>query len=270
MTFTATVSASPVAPTGTVVFKDGATAFGAGTLSSGTATFSTDSLAPGTHSITAFYLGDSNSTASTSSGLTQTVNSAVPTVTSVSPTSGPAAGGRIVTITGTNFTGATAVSFGGSSAIWFNVGSATSILAKSPAGSGTVDVIVTTPDGTSATGAADQFTYLAAPTVTRSGAAQRPDRGRHRSVTITGTNLTGVTAVKFGGVVATSATNGSTSSAAPRSRQRRQPAIGTVDVTVTTGGGASASGAADKFTSIRQQAGAGFRQWPAMIPIPVR
>ena len=82
-----------------------------------------------------------------------------PTVTSVSPGSGPAAGGTIVTITGANFSGATAVSFGGSSAIWFNVGSATSILAKSPAGAGTVDVTVTTTAGTSGTSAADLFTY---------------------------------------------------------------------------------------------------------------
>ena len=40
--------------------------------------------------------------------------------------------------------------------------SATSMTATSPAGSGTVDITVTTPSGTSATGAADQFVYAAA------------------------------------------------------------------------------------------------------------
>ena len=36
-----------------------------------------------------------------------------PTVTGVSPSSGPMAGGAYVTINGANFTGATSVSFGG-------------------------------------------------------------------------------------------------------------------------------------------------------------
>jgi hypothetical protein len=88
-----------------------------------------------------------------------------PTVTSIAPVSGPGGGGTTVTITGTNFTGATMVAFGGTAATTFTVNSATSIAAISPAGSGTVDVTVTTPAGTSATGAADQFTYARASTV---------------------------------------------------------------------------------------------------------
>ena len=73
-----------------------------------------------------------------------------------------------MTITGTNFTGATAVKFGVTAAASFTVNSATQITATSPAGSaGAVDITVTTPGGTSATGAADQFTYVTpAPTVT--------------------------------------------------------------------------------------------------------
>ena len=81
-----------------------------------------------------------------------------PIVTSVSPTSGPLAGGTTVTITGSGFTGAMAVKFGTNAASFLFV-SATSITAMSPAGSGTVDITVTTPGGTSATGAADQFLY---------------------------------------------------------------------------------------------------------------
>jgi hypothetical protein len=64
-----------------------------------------------------------------------------------------------VTITGTGFTDATAAKFGSTTAKSFTVNSATSITAVSPKGRGTVDVTVTTPAGTSPTGAADQFTY---------------------------------------------------------------------------------------------------------------
>ena len=63
-----------------------------------------------------------------------------------------------MTITGTGFTGATAVDFGTTPATSFTVVSDTTITADSPAGTGTVDVTVTTPGGTSATSSADQFT----------------------------------------------------------------------------------------------------------------
>lgn len=84
-----------------------------------------------------------------------------PTVTGVSPASGPTAGGTRVTVTGTDFTGATAVRFGASAAS-FTVTSPTSITATAPVNAaGTYDVTVTTPSGTSATLAADQYTYIA-------------------------------------------------------------------------------------------------------------
>lgn len=89
-----------------------------------------------------------------------------PTITSISPASGPTAGGTAVTINGNNFTGltgASAVKFGGSNATSYTVNSATQIVATAPPGAGTVDVTVTTPGGTSATSTADQFTYIAAP-----------------------------------------------------------------------------------------------------------
>jgi IPT/TIG domain len=83
-----------------------------------------------------------------------------PAVTAVEPAEGPQTGGATVTITGTGFTGATAVDFGANAAKSFEVESDTSITAESPAGTGTVDVTVTTAEGTSATGAADRFTYV--------------------------------------------------------------------------------------------------------------
>ena len=100
----------------------------------------------------------------TSSGFA--LSAPAPTVTTISPSSDFTTGGTTVTITGTNFTGATAVDFGSTLATNVTVTNSTTITATSPAGVvGTVDVTVTTPGGTSATTSADQFTYIA-PTAT--------------------------------------------------------------------------------------------------------
>ena len=85
----------------------------------------------------------------------------VPTVTAISPTSGPTAGGTVVTVTGTNLAGG-GVRFGSTPATSVSCG-ATSCTATSPAGTGTVDVSVTTAAGTSAAVAADAFSYQAPP-----------------------------------------------------------------------------------------------------------
>jgi hypothetical protein len=170
-----------------------------------------------------------------------------PTVTGVSPNSGSPAGGTTVTITGTNFTGATAVAFGATAATSFTVNSATQISAVSPAGSGTVHVTVTTPFGTSATSTADQFTYASGATPTVTGLV--PTSGLTTggtSVTITGTNFTGATAVKFGATNATSFTVNSATQITAVSPS----GTGTVYVTVTTPGGTSATGSACQFTYV--------------------
>ncbi len=83
----------------------------------------------------------------------------LPTVSSVAPASGPTPGGTMVTITGNQLFGATAVDFGTVPATGVMVMSATSVMAVSPAGVGTVDVTVQTPNGTSPVSAADKFTY---------------------------------------------------------------------------------------------------------------
>ena len=91
---------------------------------------------------------------------------AAPTVTGLSPSSGPPAGATLVTITGTGFTGATSVDFGTKPATGVTVVNSTTITADSPAGSGAVDVTVVTPGGSSATSPADRFTYVGtSPTV---------------------------------------------------------------------------------------------------------
>ncbi len=87
---------------------------------------------------------------------------ALPTITSISPTTGPVTGGTTVSITGNFFTGATTVNFGATLAPSFTVVTPTLMTATSPAGTGTVDITVTTPGGTSITNPVDGFTYTAA------------------------------------------------------------------------------------------------------------
>ena len=82
-------------------------------------------------------------------------------LTSLSPTSGTTAGGTTVTIIGTKFTGATAVTFGSTPATNVTVVNSTKITAKTPARTGTVDVRVTTPGGTTTISSADHYTFVA-------------------------------------------------------------------------------------------------------------
>jgi hypothetical protein len=101
--FTATLSAvAPGAgtPTGTVVFKDGATALATNTLSSGQANYTNAGLAVAAHTISAVYNGDANFSTSTSSSLTQVVNQAETTI-SLASSSNPSVFGQPVTFTAT-------------------------------------------------------------------------------------------------------------------------------------------------------------------------
>ncbi|MDR3468888.1 MAG: IPT/TIG domain-containing protein [Xanthobacteraceae bacterium] len=171
---------------------------------------------------------------------------AAPTVTAVNPNSGSALGGTAVTITGTNFTGATAVTFGGTAAATFTVVNATTISATTPAhGAGVVAVAVTTPGGGTGTGN-NLFTFVSSspPTVTAIS-PNHGDVGGGTSVTITGTNFTNATAVTIGGaavqfkVVVNSTTITATTGA---------HAAGVADTVVTTTSGTSATSSADQFT----------------------
>jgi IPT/TIG domain len=120
---------------------------------------------------------------------------AIPTVTSILPTSGTTAGGTTVVITGTNFStvaGATTVNFGVNAGTSVKCASTTSCQANSPAGTGIVDVRVTVSGSTSAAVPADLFTYVAPLNnqVTLTGVA--PNSGATSGgtvVTITGNNL---------------------------------------------------------------------------------
>jgi len=165
-----------------------------------------------------------------------------PTVSAISPAAGPPTGGTMVTITGTGFTGATAVDFGTTPATNLVVVSDSTITVVSPAGAGTVDVTVTTLGGTSATSSADLFSF--GPTVT----SVNPRSGLlagGTTVTITGANLTNVSAVDFGSTPATAFISESSTQILALSPAAASP--GAVNVTVITTGGASAASPADVF-----------------------
>ena len=108
-----------------------------------------------------------------------------PIVTGVSPNNGPAYGGTSVIISGSAFTGASHVYFGGTAAASFTVNSDTQITATSPSGSGgTVNITVVTSAGTSATSTADQFTFtMLTPAVTVTPAQSSITSAQSLSVT---------------------------------------------------------------------------------------
>jgi hypothetical protein len=118
-----------------------------------------------------------------------------PRVSGVSPSSAPQ--GTTISISGTGFTSATAVSFGKHAAT-FTVNSDTSITAIAPAvNTGTVNVTVTGPGGTGLKNPVDQFTFTLTPRI----ASMTPTSGitdGGTKVTIKGDNFTGVTYVYIG------------------------------------------------------------------------
>ncbi len=118
-----------------------------------------------------------------------------PKITSAKLKTGPASGGTTVKLTGAYFTGATAVTFGSTSAASFTVTSDTSITAISPAvtAAGVAGVTVTTPEG----GTSDPVSFTFLPVV--SGVS--PDTGSTAggtSVTITGDGFASVSLFSFG------------------------------------------------------------------------
>ena len=92
------------------------------------------------------------------------VAASAPVVNGVSPAAGPLVGGTVVTVTGANLTGATKVLFGTTAGTALTVLSATQLKVTAPAHpAGVVDILVTTPNGTSAVTTADRYTYVAPP-----------------------------------------------------------------------------------------------------------
>jgi alpha-tubulin suppressor-like RCC1 family protein len=167
----------------------------------------------------------------------------IPVVTGVAPNHGTAAGGTSVTISGDNFEAGCAVKFGTAEATGVTVNSSTSLTAIAPVGSGTVHVTVTTPAGTSPPVAADRFTYVPPPQLSKLSPKTGSVAGG-TTVTITGTNFVGVTGVAFALVPASSfVVNSSTTITAVTPAETS----GAVRVSVTTESGTTPATSADIY-----------------------
>lgn len=100
VTFTAQVRGTAATPSGNIVFLDGASQLGVGSVDgSGMAACSTSALAAGSHPITAYYGGDNNYTAVASSQLMQSVVVTVAPVVDVSLGSTSLTTGQTLTVT---------------------------------------------------------------------------------------------------------------------------------------------------------------------------
>jgi hypothetical protein len=195
----------------------------------------TGTLSNGNHILTAVATDTSNNSA-TSSAVAVKVNNAaaIPSIASLSPTSGVV--GTSVTIGGANFgatQGTSTVTFGGVAAAatsW----SATSIVAPVPAAATTGNVVVTVG------GAASNGLSFTVPVPSPSITSLNPTSGAvGTSVTISGANFgaaQGSSTVKFNGTTATASSWSATSIVAP------VPVGATTGNVVVTVGGAASNG----------------------------
>jgi plastocyanin len=159
-------------------------------------------------------------------------------VVSVSPNSGSTSGGTNVTISGSAFQSGATVTFGARPATNVNVVDSTKIVATTPLGPASeqlqVDIVVTNPDGTSAT-LHPGFNYSLPPLQVTSVSPPVAVPGGGTVVTITGAGFTNAVSsrVTFGGVPATNVTI-----LDPVTMQATAPphAEGPADVSVTMGG----------------------------------
>jgi len=228
-TISVTANASDNVGVAGVQFQfDGANLGAEDTTAPYSVSWDTTTASNGSHSLTAI-ARDAAGNRSTSTAVTVTVsNVRPPTITSFTPASGVV--GTSVTTSGTNFTGATAVRFNGVSAS-FTVNSATTIQATVPGGATSGPISVTTPGGTATS--TSNFIVNNPPTITSFTPAMGPVGA---SVSITGTDFSGATAVQFNGAGATFTVN------SPTSIQATVPAAATTGpISVTTPAGTGTS-----------------------------
>lgn len=176
-----------------------------------------------------------------------------PTVSSVSPATGPLSGGTSLTITGTNFVSGATVAFvelpsndvfGSPSAkaagsVTFNNATQLTVTTPSATNVGAVDVVVMNPDRQTATRVSG-FTYASGPVVlSLLGVSPKTGpAGGGTAITLTGTGFLAGAGVTVRGVAAGSvvvASSGTITATTPAG------AIGPADVVVTNPGGAMAT-----------------------------
>ncbi len=173
-------------------------------------------------------------------------------VTGLSVTAGSTAGGEAETISGSGFTNATTVDFG-STSVSFTVVNDNTIAVTTPqdavTANPTVDVTVSSSEGTSSTSTADQFTYTL-PTVTGLSVTDGPATGG-TSLTISGVGFLGATAVDVGTVaVSTFTVVNDTTITATTAADTAITDNATLDVSVTSTAGTGATSPSDQFTYV--------------------
>jgi hypothetical protein len=146
-----------------------------------------------------------NQSATKTGGFTYSLSP--PTISGVSPVSGPAAGGTTVTVTGTNFVSGATVVVATTSATSVTVVSSTQLTFVTPSiGTGTTatvpaNITVTNPDGQKVT-SVDAFTYVAPSPAISSVTPSVVFADGGQTITITGTNFRSGATVTVGGTAA--------------------------------------------------------------------
>jgi len=131
-----------------------------------------------------------------------------PLLSSVAPSIGSTAGGLAVTLTGSNLTGTTQISFGGNLVTQFNVVDSTTISALTPDhADGIVNIILTNPIGVTTLN--NGFTYESAPILNNLSPVVGTTSGG-TSVTLSGSHLANVTSVLFDGIMSSFIINNDT------------------------------------------------------------
>jgi subtilisin family serine protease len=178
--------------------------------------------------------------------------SVAPAIESFSPTTG--AVGGTVTLTGSGFTGATAVTFNGVAATTFSVVTDHEMTVTVPSGATTGGIAVTTPGGIGRS--TTSFTVVPGPTITGFSPTSGPVG---TTVVVSGTMLSGIVSVTFNGVVATSffAYNGQVTVTVPAGATSGPIAVTTYVGTATSAASFTVTGSppAPRLTSFTPASG---------------
>ena len=202
---------------------------------------------------------------SASAAVPADVFSYTPVVSSLDITSGSAAGGDLVTVTGSGFTPATTISFGVTAGLGVACATSTTCTVTTPAGVGTVDVKATTGSQTGTL--VGGFTYnpivISGPQISSISPSAGSNAGG-TVVTITGVNFPTITpaVVKFGALAGTFVSCTSSTTCTVDS-----PAVttaGAVNITVTDPAAVPSVSNPAAFTYV--QATAGLLAWGITAP----
>lgn len=167
-----------------------------------------------------------------------------PSASSLNISAGALAGGLVVTLSGTNLTGATSVAVGGTAAGSISSTSSTVRFTTPAKAAGTYNVVVSSPFGSSTL--PNAFTYLPVPTVSSLSQSLGSSAGG-QSVTLTGTALGSTTSVTFGGTQATITARTATSVTVTTPTRRASTTA--VAVVVTSPGGSATRASAFTFAT---------------------